>query len=156
EMLGSWGMKPVLAESAARALALLEAARRDGRPFPLLLADVHMPQVDGFTLVARLPAIGYRPSPDGRAERDRGRQPIVVLMLTSGGQPGDAGRCRELGIRAYLSKPVKQSDLFDSIVSAFGTQLVSGGVVSGVSADATTPAPLTPQPSPQTRKLRVL
>jgi two-component system sensor histidine kinase/response regulator len=32
-------------------------------------------------------------------------------MLTSAGQPGDGARCRELGIAAYLPKPVKRSEL---------------------------------------------
>jgi CheY-like chemotaxis protein/HPt (histidine-containing phosphotransfer) domain-containing protein len=46
-------------------------------------------------------------------------------MLTSGGQPGDVARCRELGIAAYLMKPVKQSDLLDAIVTAFATTVSS-------------------------------
>jgi CheY-like chemotaxis protein len=40
------------------------------------------------------------------------------MMLTSGGRYGDSARCRELGISSYLSKPVKQSDLFDAICCA--------------------------------------
>ena len=43
-------------------------------------------------------------------------------MLTSAGQPGDAARCRELGVAAYLSKPIKRSDLRDALVQALGVQ----------------------------------
>lgn len=43
------------------------------------------------------------------------------MMLTTTGQATDAERCRQLGISAYLTKPVKPSDLFDVIVTALGT-----------------------------------
>jgi two-component system, sensor histidine kinase and response regulator len=107
EMLASWGLRPVLADSAAAGLKLLEEAYRGGTPFALALVDVHMPHTDGFTLVEWMK---QRPGLDNAA----------VIMLTSGGQPGDLRRCRELGIKAYLTKPVKQSDLLDSIVTALG------------------------------------
>jgi PAS domain S-box-containing protein len=107
EMLNSWGMRPVLADSAAGALALLEQAHRAGQPFALVLADVHMPQEDGFSLVERM-------------KQQPGLARATVMMLSSGGQPGDVRRCRDLGVSAYLTKPVKQSDLFDAIVSAIG------------------------------------
>jgi CheY-like chemotaxis protein len=44
------------------------------------------------------------------------------MMLTSSGQFGDSSRCGELGIRAYLTKPIRQSDLFDAICRALQTQ----------------------------------
>jgi two-component system sensor histidine kinase/response regulator len=40
-----------------------------------------------------------------------------IMMLTSAGHAGDAARCRELGIAAYLLKPIRQGDLLDSILS---------------------------------------
>jgi CheY-like chemotaxis protein/HPt (histidine-containing phosphotransfer) domain-containing protein len=42
------------------------------------------------------------------------------MMLTSAGQPGDGARCRELGISAYLTKPIRQSDLLDAIITVIG------------------------------------
>jgi CheY-like chemotaxis protein len=39
----------------------------------------------------------------------------TIMMLTSGGRPGDAARCRQLGIAAYLTKPIRQSDLWEAI-----------------------------------------
>jgi CheY-like chemotaxis protein/HPt (histidine-containing phosphotransfer) domain-containing protein len=44
------------------------------------------------------------------------------MMLTSGARPGDRARCFELGISAYLTKPVKQSDLMDTIVGVFASR----------------------------------
>jgi CheY-like chemotaxis protein len=44
----------------------------------------------------------------------------IILMLTSGDRPGDTARCRQLGVAAYLLKPIKQSELFDAIVLALG------------------------------------
>jgi two-component system, sensor histidine kinase and response regulator len=42
------------------------------------------------------------------------------MMLTSAGQRGDAARCRQLGVAAYLTKPVGQSELFDALVQVLG------------------------------------
>ncbi|MGO9274727.1 MAG: response regulator, partial [Terriglobia bacterium] len=109
EMLERWGMKPVLAESGALALAALEQAKESAAPFALLLADVNMPQMDGFTLVERI-----------RQHEDL-RQ-TTIMMLTSVGQRGDAARCRELGIAAYLIKPIAQSQLLDAILNVLGTR----------------------------------
>jgi len=44
----------------------------------------------------------------------------IIMMLTSGGKRGDAARCRELGVAAYLTKPVRQAELLDSILLALG------------------------------------
>ncbi|HZT80775.1 MAG TPA: response regulator, partial [Gemmataceae bacterium] len=107
EMLASWHMRPVLADGAAAALELLETAWRAGNPFALILIDGQMPGVDGFALAEQ---IRRRPELAG----------ATVMMLTSGGEPGDVARCRRLGVARYLLKPVKQSDLFDAIITALG------------------------------------
>ena len=49
-----------------------------------------------------------------------------LMMLTSAGAPGDAARCRELGISSYLTKPVPQTDLWDALCSIVGTEDVAG------------------------------
>src|SRR5208282_1451123 len=104
EMLERWGMKPVLAESGAHALTALQQAKESAAPFALQLADVNMPEMDGFTLVERI-----RQNEDLRQ--------TTIMMLTSAGQRGDAARCRQLGIAAYLVKPIGQSQLLDAILN---------------------------------------
>jgi two-component system sensor histidine kinase/response regulator len=105
EMLLGWRMVPTLAASAPEALAALRVAQEAGRPFALVLTDVQMPDADGFTLVE---AIKQDPAIAG----------ATVVMLTSGGRPGDAARCRELGIAAYLPKPIKRPELRSAVLLA--------------------------------------
>ena len=62
-----------------------------------------MPHMDGFMVAENI-------------KNDKNLRDTIIMMLTSAGQRGDAARCKELGISAYLSKPIKQSDLFDAIV----------------------------------------
>jgi two-component system sensor histidine kinase/response regulator len=109
EMLGGWGMVPTLAASMPEALAALRVAQASGRPFPLVLTDFQMPDADGFGLAE---AIKKDPAIAGAA----------VVMLTSAGQPGDAARCRELGVAAYLPKPIKRSELRAAVLLALGGQ----------------------------------
>jgi two-component system sensor histidine kinase/response regulator len=107
EMLTGWSMVPTLAVDVSDALAALRVAEESGKPFRLVLTDSQMPHADGFTLAE---AINDDPALAG----------TTVVMLTSAGQPGDAARCRELGVAAYLTKPVKPSDLRGAILVALG------------------------------------
>ena len=107
EMLQHWGMKPTLAESGKSALVALHAVKDTLDPFPLILVDAHMPEMDGFALTERIVAI-----PEFRHSS--------IIMLTSAGEPRDAQRCRELGLSGYLTKPVGQSELLDIISGALG------------------------------------
>jgi two-component system sensor histidine kinase/response regulator len=84
----------VAAESGKEALATLEQ-----QTFDLALVDVHMPEMSGFDLAA---AIRQR-WPD---------LPMKMAVLTSMRHRGDAELCLQLKIGAYVSKPVKNSDLF--------------------------------------------
>ena len=101
-ILTKWDMKPTLAPSGKGALEALEQAQLRGTRFDLILLDVMMPEMDGFE-TAKLIRDNFSSCWP------------VIMMLTSVGQRGDAARCRELGISAYLTKPIKQSDLFDAI-----------------------------------------
>src|SRR6266853_242056 len=107
EMLHHWGMKPTLAESGKSALVALHAVKDTPTPFPLILVDAHMPEMDGFALTEQIVVM-----PEFRDSS--------VIMLTSAGQPRDAQRCRELGLAGYLTKPVGQSELLDVISGALG------------------------------------
>jgi signal transduction histidine kinase/CheY-like chemotaxis protein len=110
EMTRDWGMRPCSVESAALGLAALETARQKEDPFRLVLIDGNMPVMDGFELAEKIQ----------KRKRREGEPEATVLMLTSGGQPGEANRCRQLGISAYLLKPVLKADLLAAILSALG------------------------------------
>jgi len=107
DVLLGWRMRPMLAEGGREALIAMRLAIDAGAPFPLVLTDMQMPDMDGFTLAERI-----KENPLFSA--------ATIMMLTSAGQRGDAARCRELGIAAYLTKPVKQADLSDAISIALG------------------------------------
>jgi signal transduction histidine kinase/DNA-binding response OmpR family regulator/HPt (histidine-containing phosphotransfer) domain-containing protein len=107
-MTRSWGMRPGAEESGAKALAAMDAAQKKGDPFRLVLIDGHMPEMDGFELAGRIQ----------RRSMPKGEREATILMLTSGGQPGEAARCRELGVAAYLVKPVLKADLMAAIRTA--------------------------------------
>ncbi|MCG6154418.1 PAS domain-containing protein [Rubinisphaera margarita] len=107
EMLRVRGMQPHVVSSAAEAYWAIKDGPKYGQEFPLILTDVNMPDVDGFTLIDRI-----------RETKDI-TQPII-MVLTSGDRPGDFARCAELGVSAHLMKPVKQSELLDAIGQALG------------------------------------
>jgi PAS domain S-box-containing protein len=134
EVLTNWGMRPTAVDGARAALAAMERARAVAEPFALVLTDGMMPEMDGFELAERI-------------RRHPGLAKATIMMLSSAGQHGEAARCRELGVSAYLTKPIKQSDLLDAIVR----------VLYASSAEPRKPRP-EPQPAvTETRgRLRIL
>src|SRR6202163_810688 len=114
-MLGRWEMKPTLVEGGEEALAELSTAREAGEPYALILADMHMPRMDGFALVER---IRQRPE----------LSTATIMMLTSAGHRGDAARCQELGVAAYLLKPIRQSELREAIARVLGAHPQEGAI----------------------------
>jgi PAS domain S-box-containing protein len=107
EMLTNWRMIPTLAESGASALKLLEAAQRDDHAFPVVLLDALMPGVDGFQILQRI-------------QSNPGLSGAVIMLLSGNRHLADAARCRELGVKQCLTKPVGQSELLDAILMALG------------------------------------
>ena len=138
-MLTNWGMKPLSVDSGAAALRELERARSAGEFYSLVLLDAMMPEMDGFTLAEQMAA---RPQDDAEITR------ATVMMLSSAGQTEDHSRCRELGIAAHLTKPIRQSDLFDAIMKTLRTSFTasSGKEIEEAGSLGVTPA----------RSLRVL
>jgi two-component system, sensor histidine kinase and response regulator len=103
DLLARWGMHPTPVEGGQEALAALADSAAAGRPFRLVLTDAQMPSMDGFALARCIkddPALA---------------QP-TIMMLTSAGQRDDAARCRELGVAAYLVKPVRQAELREALL----------------------------------------
>src|SRR5262249_23112267 len=92
ELLSYWQMRPTLADSGRQALITLQQARDQGTPFALVLLDVHMPEMDGFTVAAQM-------------QQDAALGETPILMLSSADFSGDTARCRQLGIALHLMKP---------------------------------------------------
>ena len=117
EQVTRWGLDPTAVDGGQAALEALSDAARRGRPFLLVLLDANMPDLDGFSVadeITRRPELAS----------------ATIMMLTSSGQYGDAARCREVGISAYLTKPVKGADLFEAIVAALKSVPQAGPLIA--------------------------
>jgi signal transduction histidine kinase/ligand-binding sensor domain-containing protein/DNA-binding response OmpR family regulator len=105
EQLARWGMRAMTAPNVTEALARLRQAKNAGEPFSLVLADVHLPDGDGFSLVEKI-----------------NRQPALaeatIMMFTPGHKLIEAARCRELGVVAYITKPIRGHELREALKAA--------------------------------------
>ncbi len=129
EMLAAEGINVDEASTAADGLEALRRVRYD-----LAILDVQMPDMDGFQLATAV-------------RTDKKIKRTNLLMLTSAGQRGDGERCRELGIRGYLTKPMSRSDLLEAL----------GTVLAGSPDEAGTPDVVTRHTIAESRAtLRVL
>lgn len=102
-MLTDSHLRPTEAISGRAALAALEQGRAINAPFPLVLLDANMEDLDGFAVAEHI-------------RQDPSLAGAVIMMLTTVGQRGDAARCRELGVAAYLVKPIKRMDLLRAVL----------------------------------------
>jgi len=107
ELLTGWQMKPTCAGDGRQGLEELSAAADRGEPYALVLLDAIMPELDGFGVAGCI-----QKKPDLAA--------ATVLMLSSADRPGDAARCRQLGVRSYLTKPILPADLMQTLLSSLG------------------------------------
>ncbi len=110
EMLVNWHMKPTVVESGQDALTTMERSYNNEEPFALALIDHEMSDMSGFDLAKQI------------KENPRFSK-VKIVILSSIGQRGDAARCCKLKIDGYLTKPIKQSDLLDSIMAISGVSL---------------------------------
>ncbi len=114
-MLKRWEMMPTLVSGGEEALTQLSAARAAGESYGLILTDMHMPDMNGFALVECI-----RQKPE--------LSTATIMMLTSAGHRGDAARCQELGVVAYLLKPIRQSELREAIARVLGAKEQKGAI----------------------------
>ncbi|MGQ9732778.1 MAG: response regulator [Candidatus Zipacnadales bacterium] len=103
-LLGTWGMAVTLADRGEQALIALAEAYDIGVPFDVVLLDRMMPGMDGLALAERI-------------RQDIRFDGAVLMMLTSAGLPGEAERCRAVGVDAYLLKPISQPELRETMVN---------------------------------------
>ena len=132
DLLTNWGMRPSMAVGGPDALVQLKDAVSRGEPFRLALLDVMMPHMDGFMLAERIRQESYL-------------NDCTLIMLSSAGQTENSSRCEELGIARYLIKPVKQSDLRETILRALSTEVIPSLSLRHV-----------PLPAVESRSLRIL
>jgi two-component system sensor histidine kinase/response regulator len=104
-VLTNWRMRPTSASTASSALATMKRASSEGVPFPLVLIDACMPDLDGFAMAEQV-------------KGDPELASATIMMLSSADSNGDSTRCRELGVACYLRKPIGQSELFDAVMTA--------------------------------------
>ncbi len=68
----------------------------------MAILDMQMPGMDGETLGKLIKVTPVLKN-------------TILIMLTSIGERGDAARLKEIGFAAYLTKPIKQSQLYDCL-----------------------------------------
>jgi PAS domain S-box-containing protein len=139
EFLRGWRMKPNAVVDGVTAMDALWHGAASGRPYPLVLLDARMPDVDGLTLAAKIRE---------RAELSATR----IVLLTSGDRPGELARLRELGVNAHLLKPVEQSELLDTIYRVMSQRHGEAASPADVRAQADQPV----GPDPAARSLNIL
>ncbi len=109
QILKNWNLNPISCESGACAIKTLLEAQRTGVPIPVVLLDMQMPGMDGEMVAKKVlsePALAD----------------TNIIILSSMGQRGDAKRLKKIGCKGYLTKPVKQSQLFHMISTVMAKQ----------------------------------
>ena len=107
ELLGKWGLSPQVVPGVREALAELEVARQAGRSPGLVLLDNMMPEQDGFALAEHL-------------KRHPELAGATLMMLSSANRRDDLQRCSELGIAAFMIKPIRRAELLKALLNALG------------------------------------
>jgi CheY-like chemotaxis protein/HPt (histidine-containing phosphotransfer) domain-containing protein len=125
QQLGGWGMRGDAVDSGPRALEALRAAQTAGAPYDLVILDLQMPEMDGLAVVRAM-----KPWPELATTR--------VVLLTSIGFSAHAEEARRLGIAACLTKPVRQSHLYDTIANVMDAarpEAAAVGTATGLAGD---------------------
>jgi len=102
----AWGMISVEAEDGPSAQTLINSATAKGEPYDLILLDLES-VADGFEFVRTL-------------KTDKQTAGARVVLLSSFGQRGHGEVARQFGVAAYLTRPVRQSQLFDCLATVMG------------------------------------
>jgi signal transduction histidine kinase/DNA-binding response OmpR family regulator len=128
EMVIGWGMQPTVVESVDEAIQAMERAQHGGKPLKLILTDMYMPKRDGMEFIEWM-----RSRPEFAA--------IKVLILSSGPTAEHRAKAKELKVASYLTKPVRQSSLYDAIANSMADLMPqedfgsTGASKTGASAD---------------------
>ncbi|MBN1554050.1 MAG: response regulator [Phycisphaerae bacterium] len=135
KILSRWEMRPTLVDNGEEAIRKLKQARDEGDPFPLVLLDVNMPDMDGFEVARKI-------------REESSLNDTILVMLSSLGHRDHAARCRSLGVSAYITKPIRQSFLLSSILEVLN--------ITPVVQKTTLPTGMYPESHQEQLNLRVL
>jgi PAS domain S-box-containing protein len=140
ELVTQWQMQPATVPGGVAGLETLRKSAAAGEPFPLVLLDSMMPEMDGLAVaqeIVRHPEWGTP----------------VILILSSAGGPDDTSRYRDVGVATYLTKPVTQGDLLRAIQRTLGRTLVDAKGRAILPTEALAPCPPAEASGPSLRVL---
>jgi PAS domain S-box-containing protein len=109
KIVSGFGCQVTEVSSGSEALHELTQGISKGKPYPLVLMDMQMPEMSGEQTLREI-------------KLDRDLAKTKVIILTSMGYGGDASRLETLGCSAYLLKPIRQKELFNTILAVMGQE----------------------------------
>jgi CheY-like chemotaxis protein/HPt (histidine-containing phosphotransfer) domain-containing protein len=120
-LFSDWRMREQQASSGQEALSILNAEAARGKTFDLAILDMQMPGMDGLQLARMI-------------KKDPRFSTMRLVMLTSVDRQEDPEALRETGVDAYLTKPVKQTQLFDCLSMVMSSDVETREIKSGLMA----------------------
>ncbi len=120
EMLESNAVNVKTVCSGQEAIDLIQQSSQEGNPFDVVLMDCQMPQMDGIESAAKI------------RENEKLLQPPMIIMISAYRMEGVIQQAKEVGIHSFLSKPLSQSTLFNTILKALGTKVEETSSLDGV------------------------
>jgi len=102
-----WGLKVREAESADQAIVILDDAKERNKPFQIILLDANLPGHDSFIILDYI-----KDNPELARS--------IIMMMSSSSNRIDASPWLKVGISAHLGKPIKPSELKNSILNVLG------------------------------------
>ncbi|MCP4374657.1 MAG: response regulator [bacterium] len=111
--LSEWQCRPGQAACAAEVITALQEAVDEGDPYRIAILDGNMPDMDSATVARKI-------------KSNLKLKDVGLVMLTAAGWRGDARRMHEAGFAAYLTSPIKQSQLLACLRTVMGKSDGSG------------------------------
>ncbi len=127
EMLKNWGVNASRVDNGHAALELLESYRKEGHPFRLAILDAEISGMDGFEVMQQM-----KSNPEMNCE--------VIMLVSLKNHLADLERCRAIGVKHFLTKPVGQSELLDTILSVVTDKVAEERAVNVPVSDLAKPA----------------
>jgi PAS domain S-box-containing protein len=121
KILNNKGASVLLAKSGQEGIQLMKQNSRENNPIDIILLDAHMPEMDGFTVAEKI-------------KNNKDLQDTSIMMLTSMDIKGGLARCKRLGIKTYLVKPIQQEELFKVMAQTLKRQLTDNIVKEQIAA----------------------